>query len=118
MPGPSDAQRYARIRYRLLLIELALGSAFLAAFQWSGLSQVIARWRSARSHSPAGVILGYLAVFGASYYLVMLPLHGYGSFHLEHRFGLSRLTLRGWIVREVKQLAVSAMLGTVLVEGL
>lgn len=117
-PHPDDARRYARIRYRLLLVNLAAGLIVLAAMQWSGLSAALADWWRQRVASAPLLMLGYLAVFGAGYYLAMLPLHFYGSFLLEHRFGLSRLTLGGWLRREAKHLAVSGVLSTVLLQGL
>jgi STE24 endopeptidase len=113
----SAARTYARIRYRLLLVDLAVGFAFLAAFQWSGLSAWAARWWSQGSAPEPLSILGYLAVFGLSHYVVTFPLHFYASFRLEHRFELSRMTLKAWWVREAKQIAVSACIGAVLVEG-
>lgn len=114
----ADALAYARIRYRLMLADLVLGLAFLGAFQASGVSASLASWWSGRVSAPPLILLGFLAVFGAAYYLVLLPLHFYGSFLLEHRFHLSRLTLAGWIVRELKKLALSAGLGLVTIEGL
>ena len=113
-----DARRYARIRYRLLLADLLIGALFLIAFQWSGISRALAQWWAGRTSMAAAVIAGYLAVFGAAHYVVTLPLQCYSSFHLEHRFGLSRLTLRGWLVREAKRVALSAAFGLLLVEGL
>ena len=119
MTGADPAARaYARIRYRLLLANLAAAYAFLAAFQWSGASHALARWWADRVAPEPLRLLGYLAVFGLAYYLVMLPLHFYGSFRLEHRFGLSRMTLAAWAIREVKALAVSAVLGAVTLEAL
>ncbi|MBI3330800.1 MAG: M48 family metallopeptidase [Candidatus Omnitrophica bacterium] len=112
------ARAYARIRYRLLLVNLAAGLAFLALVQWSGASRALARWWADRLASEPLRLLGYLAVFGLAYYLVMLPLHVYGSFRLEHRFGLSRMTLTAWGIREAKALAVSAVVGAVLFEAL
>jgi STE24 endopeptidase len=113
----TSARAYARIRYRLLLLDLAGWFGFLAALQGLGGSRAIARWwAQVTDHEPL-MILGYLALFGLSYYLVMFPLHFYGSFLLEHRFGLSRMTLKGWWVREAKQIAVSAVLGAGLIEG-
>ena len=117
--GPfTDARRYARIRYRLLLIDLASSFLFLSVFLWWGGSQATARWWSDRVAAEPLRLLGYLAVLSSAYYLLMFPLHVYGSFLLEHRFGLSRLTLGGWLKREAKQLTVSAVLGALLIEGL
>ena len=115
---PSSARAYARIRYRVLLIDLALGLAFLAAFQGSGASLALARGWPLRAAPAALRIAGYLAVFGLAYYLVMLPLHLYSSFFLEHRFALSRMSLTAWWMREAKRSALSAVLGAGLVEGL
>jgi len=112
----SDAHRYARIRRRLLLLDLTLGLLFLLIFQGSGASQVLAQWAGWSRHASL-TILSYLAIFGLVYYVVMLPLHLYSSFHLEHRFGLSHLTLRGWVIRETKQVALSAFFGALLVES-
>ena len=118
MTASGDATAYARIRYRLLLADLVLGMAFLAACQSSGASASLAGWWARRVPAEPLVLLGFLAVFSAAYYLVLLPLHFYGSFLLEHRFGLSRMTLTGWAVRELKKLVLSAALGAVTMEGL
>ena len=114
---PDDARQYARIRHQLLLLDLASWFLFLAAMQWFGISQLIAAWWSARVGCVPLAILGYLAVFGLGYYVVMFPAHFYGSFLLEHRFGLSRLTFGKWCVREVKHVTVSAVISAVLMEG-
>jgi len=115
---PDDAHHYAAIRYRLLLVDLVSWFVFLAAFQGFGWSSTTAQWWASRVVMVPLAFLGYLVVFGGLYYLVMFPLHFYGSFLLEHRFGLSRLTLWGWLTREAKHLAVSAVLGACLMEGL
>lgn len=117
------ARDYARIRYRVLLVDLAAGVAFLAVFQWSGASSMLTRWWSARADTAGAVsapllIAGYLAAFGAAYYTAMLPLRFYGSFLLEHRFGLSRMTLKAWAVRELKRIGVSAVLSGIALEAL
>ena len=114
---PAAARRYATIRYRLQLVNLALGLAFLVWLQWSGVSERLARWWEARTLSQSLVLLGYLAAIGALDYLVMLPLHVYGSFALEHRFGLSLMTVRSWLVREAKQVALSAGISLALLEA-
>ena len=49
----ADARHYARIRYHLLLIDLGIGWAFLAAFQWCGWSHAAARWAAGLSAAVA-----------------------------------------------------------------
>lgn len=113
----TSASTYARLRYRLLLIHLGASAGFLSALQLTGWSHAIARWWSARVANDPLIILGYLTVVGPFYYLAMFPLHVYGSFVVEHRFGLSRMTLAQWGMRELKQIGLSVLLGTALVEG-
>ena len=113
-----EASRYARIRYRLWLVDTAAGLAFLAAYQASGASAMTARWVVAWAASEWLQVFGYLAIFGVCCYLVFFPLQFYRGFLLEHRFGLSRLTLKGWVIRELKHVAVGAVLGVLLLEGL
>src|SRR3989338_529734 len=116
--GMTDARRYAQIRYRLLLVDLASWLLFLGVFFWCKGSQATAHWWSDRVAAEPLRVLGYVTVVSVVYYLLMLPLHIYSGFHLEHRFGLSRLTFRGWMVREAKHVGVSALLGAILIEGL
>jgi STE24 endopeptidase len=112
-----NARRYARIRYRLMLAELPASIAWLATVQWSGASAALAAWAH-RLPSDWLAVAAYLTVFGVATYAAFLPVDIYRSFILEHRFGLSRLRWRDWVVRELKQVALSSLLGLVLIEGL
>ena len=114
---PSAARTYSAIKYRLFLAEMVLSAAVLAGWHWAGGSSALAAW--VRSHAAAEplVILGYLAVFGAVQYTIELPLKFYGSFLLEHRFGLSRMRPGQWVIRELKHLAVGSTIALLLIEG-
>ncbi len=114
----TDAARYARIRYRLLLLELGGWCLFLVAYQAGGVSRVVATWVSSWTPHEPLQLLGYLGVFGVISYLIFVPLHLYSGFLLEHRFGLSRLTFPRWVWREAKRLLVSATFSLALFEGL
>ena len=111
-----EARRYARIRYRLILIELAGWLAFVVIYQARGLSHGTALWASSVSSNDSIRLALYLAVFGALTFLVFLPLRWYGGFALEHRFGLSRLSVNGWLIRDLKHAAVSGGIGLVVLE--
>ncbi len=113
----ADARRYARIRYRLMLIELVGGLVFLLVYQLGGFSTACAQKLSRLTPVVWLQLAGYLAIFASSWWAVFSPLRFYSGFMLEHRFGLSRLTIRGWLVREAKHLLVSGVLGLVLMEG-
>lgn len=113
-----DARAYARLRYRLLLLDLVVWFAFLLAVSGSGLARALADWWSSRVGSRPLVLLGSLAILGTLCYALTFPLRMYAGFYLEHRFGLGRGTIRQWVGREAKRAAMSAVLGAVFMEGL
>ena len=108
MTSDAPARQYARLRYRLLIVDLLGGLMALWLWYASGLSEAIALWCFAIIPSAAGQLAGYLAVFGAAWYCLFLPLRWYAGFVLEHRFGLSRMTAGQWAVRELKHTALAA----------
>src|SRR5262249_45982986 len=67
---------------------------------------------------PAMVVVVYFAVIGILFTLLQLPLDVLSGFYLEHRFGLSRQSLRAWILDQVKGLAVASVLGLGAVEAI
>lgn len=101
-----------------MLLDLVISIAWLAFFQWSGASHLLAGWWAKRVISPWMMIVGYLSVFGTLTYAVGWPLHFYGSYLLEHRFGLSRMNLKAWWAKEIKLILLRAGFLLVLVEGL
>ena len=113
-----DARRYADARYRLMLVDMAAGAAWLLAWQASGLSRAVAEWWQTWLAWPPGVLAGCLAVLWLAHTAAFLPLRWYGSFTLEHRFGLSRQTPGAWWRRQAKQLAIGGVIGLLTVEGL
>ena len=114
----SDSTRYARIRYRLMLANLVGSLAWLAVCQLSGWSAAWARWVERALANDAARVAGYMAIFGACSLAVFLPMKFYGSFVVERRFGLSRQSVRGWIVREAKHVAIGGLLSLAMIEGL
>jgi len=115
---PEDGRRYGIIRQRLVLLDLAVLAAWLVLFQWSGASHLLSGWWVKRYTSPWISIAGYLTVFGCLTYAVGWPVHFYGSYLLEHRFGLSRMKLKAWWAREAKLVLLRWVFMLILVEGL
>ncbi len=114
----SDSKRYAQIRYRLMLANLIGSLAWLASCQTFGWSAAWARWAESASAHDAARVADYMVIFGSCSLAVFLPLKFYGGFVVERRFGLSRQSVRDWIVREAKQVAIGGLLSLALVEGL
>ena len=65
---------------------------------------------------PWLALLIYLVLFGAISQSIGLPLNFLSGYWLEHRYGLSNLTLAGWIKDQLKGLAVGGALGVVAME--
>jgi STE24 endopeptidase len=70
------------------------------------------------SPRPWLALLIYVGLFGGIMQLAGLPFDFLGGFWLEHRYGLSNLTLGGWVKDQLKGLAVGATLGILAMEFL
>ena len=117
-PSTEEARQYARIRYRLIGLNLFISWGFLLCLQLSGISACWAGFVRLMAGKDWQIVLGYMMLFGPAQVLVDFPLHFYSSFVLEHRFHLSRLSFGQWLLRYAKRLAVGGVLGLFLVEAL
>lgn len=111
-----EAKEYARIRRRLMLVDLLLGGVYTLAWLLLGWSSTLKEILLAYTTSPWLLVLGFGFVFGAGYLLLGLPLSYYSGFVLPHRYGLSNQTLRGWILDQVKSLLIGGILGALMLE--
>ncbi len=113
------AKAYARISRRLWLVNLVIGGIYTLAwliFGWSiGLRELLTA-RSQLLANPWILVPAFLIVFGGIYFLIDLPLSYYSGFVLPHRFDQSTQSLRGWILDQVKGIAIGAPIGLILVE--
>jgi STE24 endopeptidase len=108
------AKKYARVRRRLVLVDLALGGLYLIAWLVSGLNLVLRDWVATFTGSWIVGLVVFSVVFALPYMLLDLPLSFYSGYILPHRYGQSNQTLRHWLGDQVKGLAVSAPLGLLL----
>lgn len=110
------AKQYSRISRRLMVIDLVISALY--AFSWLvfGWSAALRAWLEQFTTNPWLLVLLYVAIFGAIYYLINLPLSYYSGFVLPHRYGQSNETLKGWVTDQVKNIAVGAVLGGILLE--
>ncbi len=110
------AKAYARISRRLMLVDLALGAIYVFAWLIFGWSTSIKAWLSSMTTNDWLLVALYAAVFGGIYLLVNLPLSYYEEYVLPHRYDQSNQNLRGWISDQLIGLAVSAILGGLVLE--
>jgi STE24 endopeptidase len=110
------AKEYARIHRRLMLVDLGIGALYLAV--WLGLGWAMGLRQALLPVTTNVWVLPllYALVFGGVYTLITLPLSYYEEFVLPHRFDMSNQTVGGWIGDQLKGLAVSAVLGAIILE--
>jgi len=116
MEDSARVKTYHRTRRGLsvsaFLVDLAV-VAILLLTGWSIALRVVAEgW----SQQPVVALLFYLGLFGIITKTVGLPLDFLSGHWLEHRYGLSNLTLSGWIRDQLKGLVVGGALAALGLE--
>jgi STE24 endopeptidase len=110
------AKEYARIRRRLMLVDLGLGGVYALVWLLSGASVWLRDLILGLTQNQWLVVALYAVVFGGIYALLDAPLSHYRGFVLPHRYGLSVQTLRAWLWDQVKAAAIGGVLGLLLIE--
>lgn len=110
------AKELARIQRRLMLLDFAIGTAYLLAWLFSGWSTALRDWSAGLTAVAALQTAGYALIFGGIYVLIGLPLAYYEGFVLPHRFQLSTQTLGDWVIDQLKMGVIAGVLGLVLLE--
>jgi STE24 endopeptidase len=119
--GGEDSARvkqYHRTGRILSLSGYLLDLAVLLVLLFAGWTLTLRTFALHVSPRPWLAVLIYLLLFGAITQAVSLPLDYVRGFWLEHRYGLSNLTLAGWMTDQLKGLAVGGTLGVLAVEFL
>jgi STE24 endopeptidase len=108
----SDA--YFEGRYWLDFWELVYGVGVLALLLFAGwsrrlraLAERISRWRFLSA-------MIYAALFLSANFVLSLPFLTYARFWREHQYGLSNLSFPGWLREQFIGLAVSLVIGSVV----
>jgi STE24 endopeptidase len=130
VPAEIDAERqqrareYARIRHRLLLVDLGLAAAFLLILVGTGLSIGLrdalagtGDWQPVAHWAPLQVGL-YFLILLLAYQLLDAPLSYYSGFVLPHRYQLSHQALGSWLADQGKGLALGLVFELAAVEVL
>lgn len=111
------AVRYARTHRRIMLVDLlwmAFTSVVALATGWS------ARLRDRAEQvapGPLGPEMPYALAATLMSSAASLPLSYFSGYVVEHRYGLSNQTRRGWLADHLKGLGVSLVLELPLVQG-
>jgi STE24 endopeptidase len=111
-----QAKEYARIRRRLMVVDLALGGLYALVWLLGGLSVGLRDYLLQWTDNVGLLVAGFVLIFGGIYFLLDLPLGYYSGFVLPHRYGLSTQTLSGWVVDLIKSVLLGGMLGLLVIE--
>lgn len=133
------AREYARIRRRLSFISIGISVVgillifltgldvwlrnVLLPLNWQPLSSLLDHsYPYMPPHAYAIftcsplIVACYLLILMVGYTIITSPLSYYSGFVLPHRYGLSTMTLRAWLVDQLKGFALSLVFEVVVVE--
>jgi STE24 endopeptidase len=113
-----SAKRYARIRRRMYVLDIALGGLYLLWWLVSGTSILLEGSISELNVGWAAELLLIAFFIFLPWTMLFLPLDFYSGYILPHRFGLSTQDIRGWLTDLIKSFGVSFLLGVPLLVGL
>lgn len=108
----SDA--YFEGRYWIKFWSLLYGLGVMAILLWAGWSRRMRDFSERMSRRPWLSVAIYGALFIGVTFLLELPLSIYGGFLREHQYGLSNLTFPNWLREALLGLAVTLVIGPVL----
>ena len=112
----TQAKEYARIRRRLMVLDLALAGVYAILWLATGWSIKLRDYLQELTNNEWLVVAGFMLIFGGIYFVIDLPLGYYSGFILPHRYELSNQTLSGWVIDQVKGVLVGGILGLVVIE--
>ncbi len=110
------AREYAGIRRKLMLVSLIFGAVYLFAWIGFGWDKALRAWLETRVPGQGLIIAIFALVFGGLHVLLTMPMDYYSGFVLPHRYGMSNQSVGEWIGDQVKGMALSAVLGLLLLE--
>jgi STE24 endopeptidase len=118
MADSARVKRYHRMGRVLSVTSFLVDLAVLLTLLFTGWTIILRNLAFDCATRPWIALLIYLGFFGIITHLIGLPLNFLEGFWLEHRYGLSNLTLAGWVKDELKSVALSGGLAVLGVEFL
>ncbi len=116
------AREYARIRHRLLLVDLGIAALFLLILLTTGFSTGLrdalaptGTWQPIAHWAPLQVGL-YFCILLIIYQILEAPLSYYTGYVLPHRYHILHQQLPGWLADRAKGLIVAVVFEVATVE--
>ncbi len=116
MDESTRARRYHRTGRILGVAGFTLDLALVLYLMFSGLSVTLRSFAEHLVSAPVLSLLVFLVLIGLIFEIPGIPLNFVKGYWLEHRYGLSNLTFGGWMIDEVKGMAVGGGLAALGIE--
>jgi STE24 endopeptidase len=110
------AKEYSRINRRLMVVDLGISAIYLLVWLFSGWSDALKLWLQRFAGNDWLLLFLFVFILGGILFLVNLPLSYYQGYILPHRFELSTQDLQGWVMDQVKGIAVGGVVGMIVLE--
>lgn len=110
------AKRYARINRRLMVVDLFISGIYMLVWLVFGWSEALKMWLLRFTTNDWLLVLLYILVIGGILFLINLPLSFYQGYTLPHRYELSTQSMSGWIIDQLKAIAVGGVFGLLVLE--
>jgi STE24 endopeptidase len=111
-----ESRKYETAKYIVGVAGFILKAGLLIYLLTSGWTIRARDFVEQFSSTPWVVVLGYSIIIGVLFTVTQIPLDFLSGYYLEHRFGLSRQSLSGWISDQAKGLALGGTFGIVAMQ--
>jgi len=111
-----QAKEYARIRRRIMLLELVIGGIYSFSWLVLGLSVEVKQNLLLITDNEWGLVALFMFIFGGLYYLITLPISFFSGYVLPHRYQLSTQNIRGWVIDQLTGLGIGILFGGIRIE--
>lgn len=110
------AKEYARIRRRLMAVDLLWNGFYAAWWLASGWALVLKQYLLSYTDNIWVLVGAFAIVYGGMSFVLTLPLSFYSGFLLPHRYGMSNQARKDWVIDRLKGIAVGAPIGLIVLE--
>ena len=115
---PAKAKSYERVKLVMSLVSMALNFVIPILFLLLGGSEAIRNLAEGWTGSAALIVVIYLLVSGAGLQAIEFPFEIFSGFIVEKKYGLSKISIRGWLWDWLKGTMIQTVLAVALISGI
>jgi STE24 endopeptidase len=112
----NKAREYARIRRRLLILDLLIGGVYVVAWLYFGWSIALRDYLLDWTNNPWVLVASFGLFFAGLYLILSLPLSYYSGYLLPVKYGMSNQQISGWVKDLIKGILIGGLFGGLILE--